>query len=77
MKKAKSHLPAVIKPKSVPLKNFEDNLDQVMAFIKRASAGDLVRAAEKVKRSNAKALASSPPNLKRVEKKYCCPVGEG
>jgi hypothetical protein len=68
MKKAKSQLPAVIRTKSVPLKNFEDNLDQVMAFIKRMSADDLVWTLKKVKRSNVKALASSPINLKRVAK---------
>jgi hypothetical protein len=68
-KKPKSQLPAVIKQKSGPLKNFEENLDQIMAFVKRMSPGDVVKAVEKTKRSTAEAIAKSPNlDIKRITK---------
>jgi hypothetical protein len=68
-KKPKSQLPAVIKQKSEPLKNFEENLDQIMAFVKRMSASDLAKAIEKARRSNEKVIAKSPNlDVKRIAK---------
>ena len=57
------------KPKTDAKKNFEDNLDQIMAFINRLNSSDVLRAKKTLARAIRKEVAAAPNiNIKRLER---------
>jgi hypothetical protein len=57
------------KPKSDAMKNYEDNLDQIMAFIEQIKSAGLLEAGKKLQRTLMKEVASAPKiSAKRLER---------
>jgi hypothetical protein len=57
------------KSKSDAMKNYEDNLDQIMAFIEQIKSAGLLKAGKKLQRTLMKEVASAPKiSAKRLER---------